>query len=94
MMGGSRAFCRYTCPQRLYKKFKGVTNLINETNGNKEFEQALKSKMSWKCSCSLDTVDKKSSLRQIICKGCGTMFKTNKNSNYCLECKEIFYDEP
>jgi hypothetical protein len=66
--------------------------LIKEKN--EDNEQALKSKMGWKCSLSLDMVNKKSSLRQIICENCGTLFKTNKNSNYCLECKEIFYDEP
>lgn len=49
--------------------------------------------MDWKCPLSLNK-DKKSPLKQIICKGCGTMFKSNYNSNYCLECKEIFYDEP
>ncbi len=52
-----------------------------------------KRKMDWKCPLSLNK-DKKSPLKQIICKGCGTMFKSNYNSNYCLECKEIFYDEP
>jgi hypothetical protein len=64
--------------------------LIKETNENKEF----KSKIGRECSCTLEIMDKESSLRQIICLGCGTMFKTNKDSNYCLECKEIFYDEP
>ncbi|ADZ10363.1 hypothetical protein Metbo_2146 [Methanobacterium lacus] len=52
-----------------------------------------KIKDDWKCPFSLKN-DKKSSLKQIICKGCDTMFKSNYNSNYCLECKEIFYDEP
>ena len=52
-----------------------------------------KIKNSLKCPFSLKN-DKKSSLKQIMCKGCGTMFKSNYNSNYCLECKEIFYDEP
>jgi hypothetical protein len=60
--------------------------LIKEKNEEKR-------KMDWKCSCSLNN-DKKSSLKQVVCKGCGTMFKSNDNSNYCLECKEIFYDEP
>ncbi len=52
-----------------------------------------KIKNGLKCPFSLKN-DKKSSPKQIICKGCGTMFKSNYNSNYCLECKEIFYDEP
>jgi len=52
-----------------------------------------KIKNGWKCPFSLNN-DKKSSLKQIMCKGCGAMFKSNNNSNYCLECKEIFYDEP
>ena len=41
----------------------------------------------------LKKYDKKSSLKQ-ICKGCGKLFKNNYNSIYCLECEEIFYDEP
>ena len=32
-----------------------------EIDEDKAFEQALKGKMGWKCSCSLDIVDKKSS---------------------------------
>ncbi len=59
---------------------------------DKSFQTGRKSGL--KCPFSPDMMDKKSSLRQIVCKGCGTMFKTNKNSNYCLECETLFYDEP
>jgi hypothetical protein len=38
---------------------------------DKAFEQALKGKMGWKCSCSLEVVDKKSSLRDVTCKNVG-----------------------
>jgi hypothetical protein len=41
---------------------------IDEDNA---FEQALKGNMGWKCSCSLDIVDKKSSLHDVTCKKCG-----------------------
>jgi len=46
---------------------------------DKSFQTGRKSGL--KCPFSPDMMDKKSSLRQIVCKGCGTMFKTNKNSN-------------
>lgn len=55
---------------------------------------ALKDKMGRKYSCSLELIDKKNSPKQIICKGCGTILKSNMSSNYCSKCKEIFYDEP
>jgi hypothetical protein len=58
-----------------------------EIDKDKAFEQALKGKMGWKCSCSLDIVDKKSSLKQVICKGCGKLFKTNKDTEYCFRCE-------
>jgi hypothetical protein len=60
--------------------------LIKEKNEEKV-------KTSFKCPFSLKN-DKKSSLTQIICKGCGKIFNNNNNSIYCLECEEIFYDEP
>lgn len=69
-----------------------MNKLIKEKNRDKE--QPLTSKIGWKCPFSLDIVDKNSPTRQIICENCGSLFKTNENSNYCLECKEIFYDEP
>lgn len=52
----------------------------------KAFEQALKGKMGWKCSCSLDIVDKKSELKEVTCKGCGKIFKTNRDTEYCFRC--------
>ena len=54
---------------------------------DKEFEAQLKGKMGWKCSCSLDIIDKESSLRSIVCKGCGKVFKTNRDTNYCFKCE-------
>jgi len=55
---------------------------------DKAFEQKLKGKMGWKCSCSLDIVDQGSSLKQVVCKGCGKSFKTNKNTEYCFDCEK------
>lgn len=54
---------------------------------DKAFEAALKGKMGWKCSCSLDIVDKKPTLRQINCKKCGKTFKTNKDTDLCFDCR-------
>lgn len=60
--------------------------MVKEVDENKAFEQELKGKMGWKCSCSLDIVDKGSSLRQVTCKSCGKTFKTNRISDYCFKC--------
>ncbi|MGL6298843.1 MAG: hypothetical protein ACRC1M_06740 [Methanobacteriaceae archaeon] len=57
-----------------------------EKDEDKAFEAALKGKMGWKCSCSLDIVDKDSSLITVTCKNCGKVFKTNKNKEYCMDC--------
>ena len=40
---------------------------MKETPEDKAFEQELKGKMGWKCSCSLDIVDKESALKQVTC---------------------------
>jgi hypothetical protein len=61
--------------------------MTKETDVDKAFEQELKGKMGWKCSCSLDIVDKESSLREIRCKGCGKIFKTNRDADYCFDCE-------
>ena len=42
--------------------------------------------MGWKCSCSLDIVDKKSSLIELRCKDCGMTFKSNVKKDYCFDC--------
>jgi hypothetical protein len=60
--------------------------MVKEIDEDKAFEQKLKGKMGWKCSCSLDIVDKESSLKQVVCKGCGKSFKTNKDAEYCFAC--------
>ncbi len=61
---------------------------------NQDEKRLLANKIGQNCPFSLDIVDKNSSTRQSICENCGKLFKTNKNSNYCSECKELFYDEP
>jgi hypothetical protein len=62
--------------------------MVKKTSEDQAFEQELKGKMGWKCSCSLDIVDKESSLREIVCKGCGKVLKTNSNREYCFDCKK------
>lgn len=54
---------------------------------DKAFEAVLKGKMGWKCSCSLDIIDKKSSLVDRRCSKCGKFFKTNRDSNLCFSCE-------
>jgi hypothetical protein len=59
----------------------------NESDEDKAFEQALKGKMGWKCSCALDIVDNKSSLRDVTCKKCGRTFKTDRDTDICFRCE-------
>jgi len=59
----------------------------NDDKIDKEFEAQLKGKMGWKCACSLDIIDKKSSLRSVVCKKCGKVFKTNRDTDYCFKCE-------
>ncbi|HML04800.1 MAG TPA: hypothetical protein VK426_03400 [Methanobacterium sp.] len=61
--------------------------MVKDDKIDKEFEAQLKGKMGWKCSCSLDIIDKESSLRSVVCKGCGKSFKTNRDTNYCFKCE-------
>lgn len=60
--------------------------MVEDDKIDKEFEAILKGKMGWKCSCSLDIVDKKSKLQTVTCKGCGKAFKTNRDTEYCFKC--------
>jgi hypothetical protein len=60
--------------------------MVKDLDEDKAFEQKLKGKMGWKCSCSLDIVDKKSSFKEIVCKGCGKVFKTDRGVEYCFSC--------
>ncbi len=62
--------------------------MVREIDEDKAFEQELKGKMGWKCSCSLDIVDKECSLKKISCKGCGKVFKTNRDVEYCFDCEK------
>lgn len=62
--------------------------MVKETDIDKEFEAQLKGKMGWKCSCSLDIVDKKSSLKAVTCKKCGKTFKTNRDTEFCFKCEK------
>ncbi|MGV8143620.1 MAG: hypothetical protein ACP5OJ_03280 [Methanothermobacter sp.] len=62
--------------------------MSKEMDEDKAFEQELKGKMGWKCSCSLEVVDKESSLHSVCCKNCGKIFKTNRNVDLCFECEK------
>jgi len=74
-----------------YKNYNNnlqVIELSKLSDEDKAFEQSLKGKMGWKCSCSLDIVDKKCSLKEVVCKNCGKVFKTNRNTDYCFDCEK------
>ena len=62
--------------------------MADDPNIDKEFEAQLKGKMGWKCACSLEIVDKKSSLRSVTCKKCGKTFKTNRDTEFCFKCEK------
>ncbi len=62
--------------------------MAKDTDIDKEFEAQLKGKMGWKCSCSLDIIDKESTLKQVKCKKCGKIFKTNRKTDYCFDCEK------
>ncbi len=61
--------------------------MAKDTEIDKEFEAQLKGKMGWKCSCSLDIIDKESSLKSVTCKKCGKIFKTNRDTEFCFKCE-------
>jgi len=62
--------------------------MAKKIDEDKAFEAALKGNMGWKCSCSLDIVDKKSSLIEITCKNCGKVFKSNVKKDLCMDCSK------
>ncbi len=62
--------------------------MAREADIDKEFEAQLKGKMGWKCACSLDIVDNKSSLKSVTCKKCGKTFKTNRDTEFCFKCEK------
>ena len=62
--------------------------MTDNPNIDKEFEAQLKGKMGWKCACSLDIVDKKSSLKSVTCKKCGKTFKTDRDTELCFKCEK------
>ncbi|MBM4241765.1 MAG: hypothetical protein FJ150_08920 [Euryarchaeota archaeon] len=62
--------------------------MAREIDEDKAFEAKLRGSFGWKCSCSLDIVDKESSLREVICKGCGKVFMTNRDTEYCFKCRK------
>ena len=62
--------------------------MSKEIDEDKAFEAALNGKMGWKCSCSLDIVDKESSLVELRCKSCGKTFKSNVKKDFCFDCSK------
>ncbi len=53
----------------------------------KSFEAKIKSKYSSGCSCHCGIIEKKSTLNTVICKECGKVFRTNRNTNLCRKCE-------
>jgi hypothetical protein len=62
--------------------------MAKDVDIDKEFEAQLKGKMGWKCACSLDIIDKESTLRSVTCKKCGKTFKTNRDTEFCFKCEK------
>ncbi len=56
---------------------------------DKAFEAEIKAKYSGgTCPCQTGFIEKKkSSLRKVTCKKCGTVFKTNRGTEYCWKCE-------
>lgn len=57
---------------------------------DKEFEAKIKGMYSGGgCSCQTGVLEKKkTSLKGVVCKNCGRIFKTNKDTNYCFKCRK------
>ncbi len=60
--------------------------MVKEEKG---FESKIKSMYSGKgCSCSVGIIEKrKSTLRKVRCINCGKVFKTNRNTDLCVDCE-------
>jgi hypothetical protein len=57
---------------------------------DKAFEAEIKAKYGGgTCPCQTGFIEKKkSSLKEIACKKCGTVFKTNRDTEYCWKCEK------
>ncbi len=57
---------------------------------DKGFEAKIKSMSSGKgCACQMGIIEKKeSSLKTIICKKCGKVFKTDRDTELCFNCEK------
>lgn len=57
---------------------------------DKSFEAKIKSMYSGStCACQTGTLEKKkTSLKEVMCKNCGKIFKTNKDTDYCFNCRK------
>lgn len=69
------------------EKFKGDIMVNDE---DKAFEAEIKAKYSGgTCPCQMGVLEKKkSSLKEVVCKKCGAVFKTNRDTDYCWRCEK------
>jgi len=69
------------------EKFKGDVMVKDE---DKAFEAEIKAKYSGgTCPCQVGVLEKKkSSLKEVVCKKCGAVFKTNRDTDYCWRCEK------
>ena len=56
----------------------------------KGFEGKIKAMISSRaCACQTGILEKKKSgLRYVNCKGCGKLFKTDRDTDYCMDCEK------
>jgi hypothetical protein len=55
---------------------------------DKQFEAKIKGMYSGVgCACQTGAFEKKkTSLKKVMCKNCGRIFKTDKETDYCFKC--------
>ncbi len=64
--------------------------MVKDSEIDKEFEAQLKGKMGWKCSCSLDIIDKEPTLKNVTCKKWEKSLKQTEKQIIALIVKKLF----
>lgn len=61
----------------------------NMNKDDKGFEAKIKGMYSGGgCACQTGVLEKKkTSLKEVVCKNCGRIFKTDKDTDYCFKCR-------
>ncbi|KUK00883.1 MAG: hypothetical protein XD44_1058 [Methanobacteriaceae archaeon 41_258] len=55
----------------------------------KGFEAKIKAMTAGGCACMTGILEKKAStLKKVVCKGCGKVFRTNRDTEYCYDCQK------